>query len=487
MKRLKPIMFVGTGSDVGKSVINAGFCRIFLQDGYNPAPFKAQNMSLNSYATPDNLEIGRAQAVQAEACGIKCSTDMNPILLKPIANHTSQLILHGKPHGNKSAMEYFKKENRRELFIEAKGAFDRLNSQYSPVVMEGAGSISEMNLWDKDIVNMNMAQYADAATYLIADIDRGGVFASVYGSVMLLPEIQRKLIKGIIINKFRGDIRLFDDGRKIIGNLTGIPVVGVLPYFKDIFIEQEDSVILDKMQNKVSGSREIRIAVVLLRSISNFTDFNMLERTSGVNLFYTTNSNEIEDADIVIIPGSKNTISDLRFLRSKGLHTAIYRHFKKGKSLYGICGGYQMMGEMVKDPLHIEGDMDLMPGLGIFPVSTTIEKGKITRQCRFKMLDSGVFGEGYEIHSGMTESDRPLCVMDNGIEDGYFLNPKCWGSYIHGIFDNKSVIENILMQIEKGYFEVEDYTDFKNRNYNLLASKLRECMDMEYIYKTLEL
>ena len=264
MKRLKPIMFVGTGSDVGKSIINAGFCRIFMQDGYHPAPFKAQNMSLNSYPTKDNLEIGRAQAVQAEACGVDCTVDMNPVLLKPTTDSSSQVIVCGKPIGNRSAKEYFQVNNHQELFGEVTAAFDRLNADYSPVVIEGAGSISEMNLWDRDIVNMRMAEYADAATYLIADIDRGGVFASLYGSVMLLPESQRKLIKGFIINKFRGDISLFEDGRAMIEQITGVPVVGVLPYFRDIFIEQEDSVVLDKMKQSGGEQGCVRIAVVML-------------------------------------------------------------------------------------------------------------------------------------------------------------------------------------------------------------------------------
>ncbi len=478
-------MFVGTGSDVGKSVINAGFCRIFLQDGYTPAPFKSQNMSLNSYATVDNLEIGRAQAVQAEACGINCSTDMNPILLKPVSNHTSQLVLHGKPFGNKSAMEYFNKTNRSELFVEVKEAFNRLKSSYSPIVMEGAGSISEVNLWDKDIVNMSMAEYADAAVYLIADIDKGGVIASVYGSILLLPAHQRKLIKGIIINKFRGDVRLFEDGKKIIKDLTGVPVVGVIPYFRDIFIEQEDSVVLDNITSE-HKNESINIAVVLLKSMSNFTDFNMLERTHGVNLIYTANPSKLSEADIIIIPGSKNTISDMQFIREMGLHKSILNHYKNGKPVYGICGGYQMMGEMIFDPLKIEGDNEAMPGLGMLPITTTIEKGKVTRQCTFKMINSEITGEGYEIHSGATISKSPLCVMDNGIEDGYYLNDKCWGSYIHGIFDNKDVIEYILKQVSNREHKVEDYKSFKERNYNLLADKIRECIDMDYIYKTLE-
>ncbi|MFR9565825.1 MAG: cobyric acid synthase [Rikenellaceae bacterium] len=486
-KRLRPIMFVGTGSDVGKSVVNTGFCRIFLQDGYNPAPFKAQNMSLNSYATPDALEIGRAQAVQAEACGLECTTDMNPILLKPTTHQSSQVILNGKPAGNKSALDYFKKDNRAELFVHAKAAFDRLSSQYSPIVLEGAGSISEVNLWDKDIVNMRMAEHANAATILVADIDRGGVFASVYGSIMLLPESQRQLIKGIIINKFRGDIRLFDEGRTIIEELTGVPVVGVLPYFNDVEIEQEDSVALERRSDNVAHNGDIIIAVVMLRSISNFTDFNSLERLDGVSLNYVTTAKEIEDADIVIIPGSKNTISDLKYLRERSLAKAIINHHKAGKPLYGICGGYQIMGRMVYDPHHIEGETESMAGLGILPISTNIEGGKTTRQCKFKMVNSDAQGIGYEIHSGVTQSDSPLTTLEDGTTEGYYLNERCWGSYLHGIFDNKSVIEQILSLVDHRSVEVADYQESKEKNYNLLAENMRKHIDMKQIYKMLEL
>ncbi len=483
--KLRAIMFVGTGSDVGKSVVNTGFCRIFKQDGYSPAPFKAQNMSLNSYATEDSLEIGRAQAVQAEACGLKCTTDMNPILLKPTNHQSSQVILNGKPAGNKSALDYFKKDNRAELFVHAKAAYDRLADRYSPIVLEGAGSISEVNLWDKDIVNMRMAEYADAATILVADIDRGGVFASVYGSIMLLPEHQRKLIKGVIINKFRGDIRLFEEGRKTLEELTGVPVIGVLPYLEDVEIEQEDSVAIERRERVIDIDGDIKIAVVALRSMSNFTDFNILERTKGVALNYASTAQEIEQADIVIIPGSKNTMADIKYLRSTPLFGAIIRHFEAEKPLYGICGGYQIMGDMVYDPLHIEGDIEALPGLGILPISTTLEEGKRTCQSEFKMLHSDACGKGYEIHAGTTPTDSPLTELSDGTKEGYYLNDKCWGSYLHGIFDNKSVIEQILSQVDHDTVDVEDYEASKERNYNLLADHIRKYIDMEYIYKIL--
>lgn len=276
MKRLNPLMLAGTGSDVGKSLIATGLCRIFRQDGFNPAPFKAQNMALNSYATPDGFEIGRAQAVQAEAAGIDCSTDMNPILLKPSGQHTSQVVINGKPSGNADAYQYFRKEGKEELRRIAHEAFDRLNALYNPIVLEGAGSISELNLRDGDIVNMSMAEYAGADVILVADIDRGGVFASVYGSVMLQTPEHRKLIKGIIINKFRGDLRLFEDGKKLLEQLCGVPVLGVVPMASHIHIDEEDSVALTG-KNRSAVADKINVAVVLLDHISNFTDFNVLE------------------------------------------------------------------------------------------------------------------------------------------------------------------------------------------------------------------
>ena len=343
-QHLRPIMFVGTCSDAGKSVINAAFCRIFKQDGYQPAPFKAQNMSLNSYSTPEGGEMGRAQVVQAEACGISPHTDMNPILLKPTNDKSSQVVLNGKPVGNMSAKDYFGIQNQKEeLFKEAIEAFNRLEARYNPIVLEGAGSISELNLRDRDITNMRMAMKAGASTYLIADIDRGGVFGSVYGTIALLRPEERALMKGVIINKFRGDASLFEEGRSLLKELTGIPVVGVIPWFRDIKIEEEDSVALD-MKNNTYKDGKINVAIILLKRMSNFTDFDVLEMDPRFNPYYTNNIDEIEKADIILLPGSKNTLSDLQSLRANGIAMAIIRAHKAGKKVIGICGGYQMMG-----------------------------------------------------------------------------------------------------------------------------------------------
>ena len=359
-------MFAGTGSDVGKSIVAAAFCRIFRQDGYHPAPFKAQNMALNSYATPEGLEIGRAQAVQAEAAGIACHTDMNPLLLKPQSDHTSQVVLNGKPIGSKNAYDYWRRgasdiDFRREVC----DAFDRLAARYNPIVMEGAGSISEINLrdtdlvnlpmarhakadvilvgdidrGDTDLVNLPMARHAKADVILVGDIDRGGVFASVYGSIALQTPEDRQLIKGIIINKFRGDLRLFEEGRRMLEDICGVPVLGIIPYFKDIHIEEEDSVALAQKSMQLERGK-VNIAVVMLQHLSNYTDFDALEQDPRVHLFYTNNVEDIRKADIIILPGSKSTLHDLYELRRNGVAQAIVRAHREGASVLGICGGY---------------------------------------------------------------------------------------------------------------------------------------------------
>lgn len=483
-------MFVGTASDVGKSIITAGFCRIFRQDGYHPAPFKAQNMSLNSYVTPNGLEIGRAQAVQAEAAGIPCHTDMNPVLLKPTTDKSSQVVLNGKPVGTQSAYDYFMGNNRAELFTAVTQAFDRLQTQYSPVVMEGAGSISELNLKHRDITNLRMAQHAGAATYLIGDIDRGGLFGSVYGTIALLTPQERQCIKGIIVNKFRGDARLFDDGKRMLEELTDLPVVGILPHFRDIFIENEDSVSLrNKYRSAVSG--KINVAVILLNRLSNFTDFDRLERDPRVNLFYTNQPDELEKADIIILPGSKNTIEDLLTIRNNGVAQAIQRAHKQEKTVIGICGGYQMMGQTVEDPDHVESDLEAMPGLGLLPVRTILQSIKTTQQRQFTYRDQPNTCLGYEIHMGHTTvlgQTKPLAQLSDGQPDGYFLNGKCWGTYLHGILDNSVVIDDLLAghTTQAGESTI-DFRQFKEQQYDRLAALVRAHIDLKQIYASLRL
>ena len=465
-------MLVGTGSDVGKSVLCTALCRIFLQDGYHPAPFKAQNMALNSYATPDGLEIGRAQAVQAEAAKVPCHTDMNPLLLKPNSEHTTQVVLNGKPIGNRSAYEYFRKEGREELRQEVHAAFDRLAAKYHPIVMEGAGSVSELNLKDTDLVNMPMARYANADVILVADIDRGGVFASCYGSVMLQTPEDRKRIKGIIINKFRGDIRLFDEGRRMLEDLCGIPVLGVVPMFHHIVIEEEDSVQLtEKHRDLVAG--KINIAVVLIRHMSNFTDFNVLERDERINLFYTNQTTDLERTDIIILPGTKSTLDDLYELRRSGMAQAIIQAHKQGKMVVGICGGYQMLGPTVSDPDGIEGTITQLPGLGLLPISTVMRGEKITRQVEFEF--EGTICKGYEIHQG--NSDQLICQAEH-----------CIGTYIHGFFDNPVVVEFVLNAAgiqHKAAQPSLSIEDFKEQQYDELADFLRKHVDINKLYTIL--
>lgn len=485
MRKLSPIMFAGTGSDVGKSLLATGLCRIFKQDGYTPAPFKAQNMALNSYVTSDGLEIGRAQAVQAEAAELPCMVEMNPILLKPSGDHTSQVVLNGKPSGNKDAYSYFRKEGKSELREIAHKAFDRLVSRFNPIVMEGAGSISELNLRDGDIVNMAMARYANAKVILVADIDRGGVFASVYGSIMLQSPEDRKRIKGIIINKFRGDLRLFDEGKQIMEKICGVPVLGIVPMAPHIHIDEEDSVSLGKKECKLSKNK-INVAVVLLNHISNFTDFNVLERYPVVNLFYATHPEDLLSADIVILPGSKNTIEDLLEIRKNGMAKAICEARIKGKTIIGICGGFQIMGESITDPYGVESAIKSLPGLGLLPIKTEMSSTKTTLQAKFNFMDDKRKCTGYEIHMGKTSVNFPFLTLEDGSLEGCMVDSKCFGSYMHGILDNQPVIDFILNPYRKDEEKVTlDLEKFKNEQYDLLAEWLRKHIDIGQIYNIL--
>lgn len=483
-------MFVGTASDVGKSIINAGFCRIFRQDGFQPAPFKAQNMSLNSYVTKEGLELGRAQAVQAEAAGVDCLSDMNPVLLKPTTEKSSQVVLNGKPVGNRSAFDYFAND-KAQLFEAVTQAYDRLARCYNPIVIEGAGSISELNLKKRDITNMRIALHAQADTYLISDIERGGIFGSVYGTIALLPPEERRLIKGIIINKFRGDARLFTEGRKILEDICQVPVVGVLPYFKDIHIEEEDALGLEKRSQQPQAGK-INIAVILLRRLSNFTDFDVLEKDPRVNLFYTNHPEEVRKADIVILPGSKSTTQDLIDLKNNGVAQAIQELHRNNKTVIGICGGFQMLGHSIEDPHQVESTITHLPALGILPIKTVLNTQKTTLQRTFCFRDFSEECQGYEIHMGETSwldtnhSAQPLNTVDTSKKEGCWLNAHTWGTYMHGILDNQVVVEDLLARFTQNTATVPfDYQQFKEAQYDKLATLLRTHIDMEYIYQQL--
>ena len=367
-------------------------------------------------------------------------------------------------------------------------AYDRLAARYNPIVMEGAGSISELNLRHRDLVNLPMARHAKARVLLVADIDRGGVFASAYGSIALQTEEDRRLIRGIIINKFRGDLRLFDSGRKLLEDICGVPVVGVIPYFKDIHIEEEDSVALaQKSFERQQG--KVNVAVVMLRHLSNYTDFDALEHDARVHLYYTNNVDDLQKADIIIVPGSKSTLHDLYELRRNGCAQAIVRAHREGATVLGICGGYQMLGVEVCDPDHVEGDIERLPGLGLLPTTTTMSGEKVTRQVEFSFNSQLL--RGYEIHMGETRpfgdaKPQPLARLSDGRKDGYIVSQKCMGTYLHGILDNAPFVDFLLepfaerlQQAGKSF----DYQAFKEEQYNRLADHVRKHLDMDLIYK----
>ena len=482
--RLRALLVAGTGSDVGKSLIAAGLCRIFLQDGYHPAPFKGQNMALNSFVTPEGGEIGRAQAVQAAAAGVDPHTDMNPVLLKPTGEHLTQVIINGQAVGNRSAYDYFRKEGRGVLRRAVEEAYDRLAQRFNPIVLEGAGSVCELNLMDTDLANMPMARYADATVLLVADIDRGGVFASAYGSIMLQKPEDRRRIGGIVVNKFRGDLRLFEQGRRMLEEVCGVPVVGVVPMMEEVGIGEEDSVELDRKRlHPIEG--KVNVGVVWLPHISNFTDFDLMEGTEGLNVYYARTAEDLAGADLIIVPGTKSTVADLRWLWQSGMAEAIIARCKAGVLVLGICGGYQMLGEKVSDPQGEEGAAAVVEGLGLLPVTTLISGRKTTRQVRC-IFNRGADDwstkpwAGYEIHQGRTEG-TPLfgdvaetwVRMEDGREDGCLCG-KALGTYVHGILDNPEVVE-WLTGVKPAGERVDPY--------DRLAAHLRKYIDMEEIYK----
>lgn len=499
----KAIMIQGTMSNAGKSLITAGLCRIFAQDGYKVAPFKSQNMALNSFITSDGFEMGRAQVMQAEAAGVQPSVLMNPILLKPTNDTGSQIILNGQVFGNMGAKEYFQfKKNLRPYVIEA---YEKLSSDYDIVVIEGAGSPAEINLKTEDLVNMGMAKIAKSPVLLAGDVDRGGVFAQLYGTVELLDEDEKDMVKGLIINKFRGDKTILDPGIEKIENMMNIPVVGVAPYM-DIDIDDEDS-LSDRLCTGTAD--EIDIAVIRLPRLSNFTDFNVFERFKGVSVRYVTKANQLGNPDMIILPGTKNTMKDLLWLRQNGLEALILKHAASGKPVFGICGGYQMMGETLEDPHKVE-EGGSVKGMGLLPLKTVFheEKHRTRVTGRFDdSVESSYFCKlknqsfvGYEIHMGQTQtlpgSDvDALCRIRIGSEDTMpdgFYKENVFGCYIHGIFDTPCVAETLIKTIADikgvdfqslGSLSAEEY---KEKQYDLLADTLRNALDMDKIYEILE-
>ena len=497
----KAIMIQGTTSGAGKSILTSALCRIFKQDGYKVAPFKSQNMALNSFITKEGLEMGRAQVVQAEAAGIEPSVNMNPILLKPTNDVGSQVIVNGEVLGNYPAKEYFKM--KKTLIPNIMNAYEKLDNEYDIIVIEGAGSPAEINLKSEDIVNMGMAKMVKAPVLIVGDIDRGGVFASLLGTVMLLEDDEKNMVKGFVVNKFRGDKTILDPGLKMIEDIAKVPVIGTVPYI-DVDIDDEDSM-SDRLTSK-GDKALVNIAVIRLPRISNFTDFTPFEYIDGVNLYYVKNVKELKNPDMIIIPGSKNTIEDLLWLRQSGLEGKILKHAANKKPVFGICGGYQMLGKVLKDPYNVENGMEVK-GLSLLPMETVFEKEKTRTQVKGEFQDitgifkdlSGIEFEGYEIHMGKSyyEDDsktlakiRNTNTCDKG-KDGLYIE-NIYGSYIHGIFDSENVTKEIVKALFKeknlDFESIETFNikQYKEKQYDILAQNVRENLNMEYIYKVLE-
>lgn len=479
----KYIMFQGTSSHVGKSILTTALCRIFFQQGLCVAPFKAQNMALNSFVTADGLEMGRAQVAQAEAANIPPSAEMNPVLLKPTGNSSSQVIINGKPVGVMSAAEYHQGYSLK-AFDAVKDALKKISGEFEIVVIEGAGSPAEVNLRANDIVNMRVAKFLNAPVILVADIDRGGSLAAIVGTLELLEPDERELVKGLVINKFRGDVKLFLPAVEFLEKKTGKPVLGVVPYIEKIGIDDEDSVSLDE---KISGGGEISVAVIRLNKLSNFTDFESLAGEPDVNLFYAKNPDELNNADLIILPGSKNTSEDLIFLRENNFAEKICDAAKKGTPVIGICGGFQMLGEKLFDPDKTESNHAELDGLKLLPIETTFSREKFTKQVTFSAPEFEFAGEkifpenleGYEIHSGVTtNSDGKKIIASKNV----------LGTYVHGIFDNDNFRRQILNVVRRRKnlppLEVtRNVKAEKQKNYERLAKIVRENLNMELLEK----
>ena len=480
----KNIMIQGTMSNAGKSLLCAGLCRIFKQDGFKVAPFKSQNMALNSFITKDGFEMGRAQVVQAEAAGKEPDVRMNPILLKPTTDVGSQVIVNGRPIGNMRAMEYYRR--KREFVPAVMEAYSSLAAENDIIVIEGAGSPAEINLKQEDIVNMGLAKLVDAPVLLVGDIDRGGVFAQLYGTVALLDPDERARVKGTVVNKFRGDKKILEPGLEILERLCGVPVAGVVPYLH-VDIDDEDS--LSERFGK-GAKKLIDIAVIKLPRISNFTDLAPFERFENVSVRYIERPSELGEPDMIVIPGTKSTISDLVWLRECGLEAKIKQAASRNTPVFGVCGGYQMLGTRIADPENVESSgISEIGGMGLLPIETVFEGEKIQRQtegvfCGIEGVFAGLNGvryEGYEIHMGRSGKASP--VVSRGC---------VYGSYIHGIFDAegaaKAVLKALCDKKGVGYERLGSFdpVNYKEEQYEKLASAVREGLDIELVYRILD-
>ncbi|GAX89222.1 cobyric acid synthase CobQ [Effusibacillus lacus] len=490
-------MVQGTASDAGKSLLCTALCRIFARRGFTVAPFKSQNMALNSYVTADGKEIGRAQGVQAEACGIPATVDMNPILLKPKGNMTSQVVVRGVPIGDMSAIDYRLDYVPTAIGI-IKDSLARLCNTHEVVVLEGAGSPVEINLKDRDITNMKVAELADAPVILVADIDRGGVFASIVGTLELLEPRERERVKGFVINKFRGDIRLLEPGLDWLEKRTGIPVLGVVPYQRDLYIESEDSVVLDKMNlKKPAVANELDVVVIRFPLISNFTDVDPLRFEPDVSLRFVSSPDELGQPDLIILPGTKNTVDDLLWLTQKGLAARLVA-MPPAANILGICGGYQMLGSRLLDPDLVESNLPELQGLGLLDITTRFLPHKTTVQAAGRVLDmpgaasclTGLTVEGYEIHMGRSERGnvRPfarLCSANGVHEDGAVnRDGTVIGTYLHGILHNDEWRRSFLdgIRVKKGLLPIGKTTsNYKRRMeaFDQWADAVETAIDMD--------
>lgn len=495
----KSLMIQGTGSGVGKSLITAGLCRIFSDMGINVAPFKAQNMSLNSYATFDGAEMGRAQALQAEAARIEPSVDMNPILLKSAEDHRCQVIINGRVHSTMQAVDYY--AFRDKAWTAVTQAYKRLSNKHDLIIIEGAGSPAEINLADCEIVNMRVARYANAPVLLVGDIDKGGVFASFYGTLGLLNG-DADYIKAFVINKFRGDRKILDPGLEVILEKTGRPVIGVIPHMGDLGIHEEDGIPVERIGR--SGGSKIKIVVIMLRYISNFTDFDPFIYEPDVEMVYSVRNADIENADMIIIPGSKNTVKDLLFLRENGIEESVKRAVKSGIPLVGVCGGYQMLGHKIYDPFCAESLNKEVNGIGFLDIETIFEKYKTVRRVEAELTGNNkIFGsrthlglKGYEIHMGVTTGDAGLFKLkkfppDSETRTDGSIKGNVWGTYIHGIFDNDGFRRCLIngLRIKRGLETLEesaDYSTLRDESLNRWARTLKENMDMEFIERVIK-
>ena len=490
------LMIVGTSSGAGKSLFVTALCRIFYKDKYKVSPFKSQNMALNSYITKDGKEMGRAQVVQAEASSLEPDVNMNPILLKPSTMNKIQIIVCGKSIGNMSGIEY--NQYKKNLIPILKETYSKIENENDIVVIEGAGSPAEINIKEEDISNFAMARIADAPVILVADIDRGGVFASIYGTIMLLKEEDRKRIKGIVINKFRGYKEVLKPGFEIIENLTGVKTLGVIPY-TDIDIEDEDSLSEKYKSFKLNKNpNKIKISVIKLKHISNVTDIDALSIYNDVEIQFVSERSQIGNEDLIIIPGSKNTIDDLKWIKKSGIAKEIIKRARTETIIFGICGGFQILGNKVKDPYHIEGDIEELNGLGLLDLETIMENEKTLVQYKGKLVvDNGILKilnnfeiKGYEIHQGITNGNEKNLTTDNRT---IFVNrDNIIATYLHGIFDNKDFTDTLLNEIRrrKGLEEVNNnisYEEYKLKEFDKLEKLVRENVDIDEIYKIIGL